>query len=197
VPCNCGGGVSLAKISLVVTKLLYYTDSYLVEFDSEVVSLDRANHAVALAETAFFPTGGGQPHDVGRMVFGGAAAKVVDVIKTAEGIVWHRLDEQFLLPEIGELAHGAIDWNRRYPLMRMHTALHILNGVVWVDYGARVTGANMVASEGRLDFELPSMSRRFAKAVEARINERVQLDSPVRVSFLPRSEADRDRRSFG
>jgi misacylated tRNA(Ala) deacylase len=76
--------------------------------------------------------------------------------------------------------------------MRIHTAQHILNGVIWLDYGALVTGAHMIPGEGRLDFELPSMSQEFARAVEARVNGQVALDLPVRILFLPRSEADRD-----
>jgi misacylated tRNA(Ala) deacylase len=174
------------------TKLLYYTDSYLREFASEVVAVDAKTPAVALAETAFFPTGGGQPHDTGALGFGTAHAAVVGVAKDQAGVVWHTLASEAPLPAIGDVAHGAIDWERRYLLMRIHTAQHILNGIIWRDYGALVTGAHMTPGEGRLDFELPSMSQEFAQAVEARVNEQVALNLPVRVLFLPRSEADRD-----
>jgi misacylated tRNA(Ala) deacylase len=176
----------------VETKLLYYTDSYLREFDSEVVAVDEAGRSVALAETAFFPTGGGQPHDTGTLASGGRTAAVVDVVKAKDGLVWHKLAADDAIPLVGTGVHGAIDWERRYLLMRIHTAQHVLNGVIWLDYGAHVTGASMTPGEGRLDFELPSMSQEFAKAVEARVNEQVRLDLPVRVLFLPRSEADRD-----
>ncbi len=174
------------------TKLLYHSDSYLREFDSQVVAVDQAAHAVAVAETAFFPTGGGQPHDTGELQFGGATAAVVDVTKGKDGVVWHTLAAETPLPQLGETALGAIDWERRYLLMRIHTAQHILNGIIWLDYGAHVTGAHMTPGEGRLDFELPSMSQEFARAVEARVNEVVAQDLPVRVLFLPRSQADRD-----
>ena len=174
------------------TKFLYYTDCYLRKFDSEVVAVDEQAHAVALAETAFFPTGGGQPHDTGALEFGGLSAAVVDAAKGNDGLVWHKLAPDAPLPSIAQSVHGAIDWERRYLLMRIHTAQHILNGVIWLDYGALVTGAHMSPGEGRLDFELPSMSQEFARAVEARVNEQVALDLQVRILFLPRSEADRD-----
>jgi misacylated tRNA(Ala) deacylase len=173
-----------------VTALLYHTDSYLREFASEVVAVD--GRAVALAETAFFPTGGGQPHDTGHLRFSGTRADVVDVAKGKEGLVWHTLADGAPVPAVGTSIEGEIDWERRYLLMRIHTAQHILNGVIWLDHGAHVTGAHMVPGEGRLDFELASMSQEFARAVEARVNEQVALDLPVRVLFLPRSEADRD-----
>jgi misacylated tRNA(Ala) deacylase len=176
----------------VETTLLYYTDCYLREFRSEVVAADEDAHAVALAATAFFPTGGGQPHDTGVLAFGGWSAAVVDAAKGSDGVVWHTLSPGSPLPTIGETVQGAIDWGRRYLLMRIHTAQHILNGVIWRDYGALVTGAHMIPGEGRLDFELPSMSKEFAHAVEERVNEQVALDLPVRILFLARAEADRD-----
>jgi misacylated tRNA(Ala) deacylase len=179
-------------MTAITTALLYHTDAYLREFDSEIVAVDDAAHAVALRETAFFPTGGGQPHDTGRLDVGGTAAAVVDVAKGDGGVVWHVLAAGATLPQVGEVAHGEIDWERRHLLMRTHTAQHILNGIIWLDYGAHVTGAHMTPGEGRLDFDLRSMSQEFARDVEARVNEQVDRDLPVRVLFLPRAEADRD-----
>jgi misacylated tRNA(Ala) deacylase len=176
----------------VETRLLYYTDSYLREFDGSVVAVDEERHAVVLDQTAFFPTGGGQPHDTGELHFGGASAEVVDVRKDKEGAVWHTLAAVAPLPEAGVPAHGVVDWERRYLIMRLHTAQHVLNGVIWLDYGAQVTGAQIAPPEGRLDFELPSMSQEFARAVEARVNDQVARNLPVQVLFLPRLEADRD-----
>jgi misacylated tRNA(Ala) deacylase len=173
------------------SKPLYYEDSYLREFDTEVVAVDEDRHAVALARTAFFPTGGGQPHDTGELHLDGVAAGVIDV-RNEGGTVWHTLAAEAPLSSVGTPAHGVIDWERRHLIMRIHTAQHILNGVIWLDYGAQVTGAHIAPPEGRLDFELPSMSQEFARAVEERVNEQVALDLPVRVLFLPRAEADRD-----
>jgi misacylated tRNA(Ala) deacylase len=174
------------------TELLYYTDSYLRSFDSTVVAIEEERHAVSLAETAFFPTGGGQPHDLGTLAFGGAVADVVDVSKDKPGDVWHTLADFSPLPEVGTQVRGEIDWERRYLLMRIHSAQHVLNGVIWNEYGAQVTGASMTPGEGRLDFELPSMSQEFARTVEALVNEQAARDLEVRVLFLPRAEADRD-----
>jgi misacylated tRNA(Ala) deacylase len=174
------------------TKLLYYTDSYLREFESEVVALAHDQHAVALAETAFFPTGGGQPHDTGELRFGDAVPVAVIDVKKDGATVWHTLAADAELPDVGAAAHGLIDWERRYLIMRIHTAQHVLNGVIWLDYHAQVTGAQIAPPEGRLDFELPAMSQEFARAVEERVNEQVALDLPVCVLFLPRVEADRD-----
>jgi misacylated tRNA(Ala) deacylase len=175
----------------VASVLLYYDDAYLRAFDSEVVAVDKGAWAVALKATAFFPTGGGQPHDEGELRFGWGVAAVVDVAKR-DGLVWHALARGAPLPAVGDSTQGVIDWPRRYLTMRVHTAQHILNGVIWRDYGAHVTGAQIMPPEGRLDFELPSMSQEFARAVEGAVNEVVEQDLPVRVLFLPRSEADRD-----
>jgi misacylated tRNA(Ala) deacylase len=181
----------MAEQTRAATKLLYYTDSYRREFDAAVVAVDADKHAVVLTQTAFFPTGGGQPHDTGELRFDSTSAAVVDVGKDG-ALVWHTLAAEAALPDVGAAAHGAIDWQRRYLIMRIHTAQHVLNGVIWVDYGAQVTGAQITPPEGRLDFELPAMSQEFARAVEERVNEQVALDLPVRVLFLPRAEADRD-----
>jgi misacylated tRNA(Ala) deacylase len=166
---------------------LYAEDAYLREFDAEVVS--RRDDAVALSATAFFPGGGGQPPDAGTLTFDGAAAQVVG-LRREDGAIWHELDRE--APPPGTAVHGALDWDRRHLLMRTHTALHLLNGVIWLDHGARVTGANMTPGEGRLDFELEAMSQELGRQVEQRVNEQVDRDLPVRVLWLPRAEADRD-----
>jgi misacylated tRNA(Ala) deacylase len=176
----------------MTTELLYYNDSYLRSFSSSVVAVNADAHAVALAATAFFPTGGGQPNDLGTLRFGGGAADVLDVAKGKDGRVWHMLAAAATLPRPRATVTGAINWERRYLLMRSHSAQHVLNGVIWNEYGAHVTGASMTPGEGRLDFELPSMSQEFARNVEAAVNEQIDRDLEVRVLFLPRSEADRD-----
>jgi misacylated tRNA(Ala) deacylase len=176
----------------VATELLYYTDSYLREFESDVVAVNDDAQAIALRATAFFPTGGGQPHDLGTLAVDGAVVDVVDVAKDKEGCVWHTVADAAVLPPIGAGARGEINWERRHLLMRIHSAQHVLNGVIWKEYGAHVTGAGMTPGEGRLDFELPSMSQEFARDIEAKVNEQIARDLEVRVLFLPRSEADRD-----
>lgn len=120
------------------------------------------------------------------------AAEVARVSKGENGLVWHHLADDAVFPSPGTPVHGALHWERRHLLMRTHTALHVLNGIVWLDYEARVTGAHMEPGEGRLDFELPAMSQELAREVEARVNDQVARDLPVEVRFVPRSEADRD-----
>ena len=177
----------------MATELLYSTDSYRRFFDSEIVAVDEDRRAVALAATAFFPTGGGQPHDLGVLsVERDGALPAVGVSKDREGLVWHELGGEASTPAVGTAVHGAIDWPRRYLLMRIHTAQHVLNGVIWNEYGAHVTGASMTPGEGRLDFELPSMSQEFARTIESAVNAQIARDLEVRVVFLPRSEADKD-----
>jgi misacylated tRNA(Ala) deacylase len=174
------------------TELIYATDAYRAQFDSEVIDRDETEHAVALAATAFFPTGGGQPHDTGTLQLPSGPVAVTSVSHDHGGVVWHTLFGGAELPDLGTSVSGVVDWDRRYALMRMHTALHVLNGVIWVDHAAHVTGAHMTPEEGRLDFELPAMSQEFAQAVEARVNEEICRDRPVEVRFMPRSEADAD-----
>ena len=174
------------------TELLYLSDAYRRDFDAAVVAVDAERNAVALDSTVFFATGGGQPHDTGEFTFAGRQAEVVDVVKDKEGIAWHTLAPKSALPDVGRDVHGVVDWGRRHLIMRLHTAQHIMNGIIWRDHGAHVTGAQITPPEGRLDFELQAMSQEFARSLEAAINEVVREDLPVRVLWLPRVEADRD-----
>jgi misacylated tRNA(Ala) deacylase len=160
------------------------------EFVAEVIAVDA--DAIALNATTFFATGGGQPHDTGTLSSVGKESDVVDVVKREGGLIWHVLADSKHGFEEGDHVHGVLDWDRRYLVMRTHTALHILNGIIWRDYRAHVTGAHMTPGEGRLDFELPAISRQFGDEVEMRVTEVVNENLAVRVLFLPRSEADRD-----
>jgi misacylated tRNA(Ala) deacylase len=178
--------------ALPATELIYASDAYVAEFDSEVIDRDETRHALALAATAFFPTGGGQPHDTGIMQLPSGPAAVTRVSHDGSGVVWHTLSDGVDLPEPGTPVCAVVDWDRRYALMRMHTALHVLNGVIWLDHAALVTGAHMTPEEGRLDFELPAISQEFGRAVEERVNEEIGRDLPIEVRFMPRSEADTD-----
>src|SRR3712207_2526464 len=122
------------------TDLLYATDAYRREFESRVVDVDRAGVRVALARTAFYPGGGGQPADVGTLAWEGARVPVTRVGREG-GLVWHTLDaDAEALPDAGTDVAGSIDWDRRHLLMRTHTALHVLCGVIWADFGVAVTG---------------------------------------------------------
>jgi misacylated tRNA(Ala) deacylase len=101
--------------------------------------------------------------------------------------VWHVLDHA--MPAVGILVHGTLEWERRYALMRAHTATHILCGVIWRDYGAKVTSSAMEVGKAHQDFELERLTGDFVDEVERRINAEIAADREVRIRFLPRTEA--------
>lgn len=171
-----------------MTLALYQTDSYLREFSATVVAVDGPQHAVALDRTAFYPGGGGQPCDTGWLLADGQALPVTGVRRTGDHI-WHTLPADAALPAVGAPVVGRLDWERRYALMRTHTALHILCGVVWRDYGALVTGGNMEPLQGRMDFEFATLRGDLVGEIEARCNAEVAAAREVRVRILPRDEA--------
>ena len=169
-----------------MTELLYMQDSYLREFEATVMAVE--GNAVALDRTAFYPGGGGQPADKGVLVWEGREQAVTKVKKQGD-VVWHTVEGD--PPPVGQKVVGRLDWERRYQLMRTHTALHILCGVIWRDYGASVTGGNMKPLQARMDFELEHMTADFAEEVERKINQEVAAARPVRTYILPREEAFR------
>jgi misacylated tRNA(Ala) deacylase len=172
------------------TDLLYQRDSQLPAFDAVVTAVDPETRGVALDRSAFYPGGGGQPCDRGVLSAGGAVWPVAQVAK-AGAAVWHTLGGEDPLPPLGAVVHGEIDWERRYRLMRTHTALHVLCGVVFRDYGALVTGGNMAVDGARMDFEMDSSEftpERVAE-IEARANAEIAAGRDVRVQILPREEA--------
>lgn len=166
-----------------MTELLYQTDSYLKEFTATVIGIDEAQNGVLLDRTAFYPGGGGQPNDVGTFIIGGQSVKVT---KVARGNL-HIIDG--VLPAVGTEVQGIIDWDLRYKLMRTHTAMHILCGVVWRDYGASVTGGDMSPLKGRMDFEFERMQKELVTEIEEKINAEVAAARDLRVKILPREEA--------
>jgi misacylated tRNA(Ala) deacylase len=167
-----------------VTDQLYLRDAYLREFDATVV--DAREGAVVLDRTAFYPTGGGQPHDRGTL----GDARVVDVRKEGDQ-VWHVLEGP--APAVGDRVTATLDWPRRHALMRTHTALHVLCGVIWNAYGVPVTGGNMEPLSARMDFEFDPLPEGFGPTVEQLVNDELEADRPIEVSFLPRGEAVLDR----
>jgi misacylated tRNA(Ala) deacylase len=166
------------------TEQLFLRDAYLKEFDAAVMAVDAEANRVQLDRTAFYATGGGQPHDTGRL----AGIRVVDVRKEG-GDHWHSLELGGRLPAPGEQVHGEIDWERRHALMRTHTALHVLCGVIWNEWGTAVTGGNMEPLAARMDFEFDPLPEGFGATVEHRVNEELARDRPIEVTFLPRGAA--------
>ncbi len=167
-----------------MTELLYVTDSYLQEFEASVV--EQVEGGVVLDRTAFYPGGGGQPCDAGTLSDGENIWQVT-AVKKVDGRPVHYIDGE--LPAIGASVTGRLDWERRYQLMRTHTAMHILCGVVFRDYGAHVTGGNMDPLQGRMDFEFETMRQELVAAIEEAINAEVAAARPIRVRILPRAEA--------
>ncbi|MGI8644970.1 MAG: alanyl-tRNA editing protein [Nocardioides sp.] len=188
VPGNARGK---APVELAATEL-FAIDAYLKEFTAKVAEVDREGCRVRLSRTAFYPGGGGQPCDLGTL---DAGAGLLDVTgaRRARGPIWHTVDgENADLPDVGIEVHGTVDWTRRHQLMRTHTALHVLCGVIWADYGIPVTGGNMEPLRGRLDFPFPHMSADLGAAVERRINDEIARAHEIVVDFVPRALADAD-----
>lgn len=168
-----------------MTLPLYHTDSYLREMDATVTRVDDDGR-VALDRTVFYAQSGGQPADHGMLTWPGGEARVVDVRRSGADVL-HQLDGP--APPTGARVHGALDWPRRHALMRAHTALHVLCGVIWRDFGAQVTGGSMEPGGARMDFELERMSADFASEVEQRANAEIAANREIRVCIMPREEA--------
>lgn len=172
-----------------MTERIYSTDSYAARMEARVVAVDEDDRRVLLDRTVFYPGGGGQPIDEGALWAGEDRLPVTRVTGDADG-VWHWLEEK--PPPAGTAVTGVIDWERRYRLMRTHTSMHALCGVVWEKYQSPVTGGNMEPGYGRLDFELPDWDPEDRDPLERALNAAVARRLPIEVSFLPREEADLD-----
>lgn len=171
-----------------MTELLYQTDSYLREFKAEITSILQAEHAIVLDRTAFYPGGGGQPCDFGTLTVGGIAYPVNKVKKQGADIL-HFIEGDAPLPAVRSAVQGTLNWARRYELMRTHTALHVLCGTVFRDYGALVTGGDMEPLKGRMDFEFATMRGELVREIEAAVNVEIAKGREIRVRILPREEA--------
>jgi misacylated tRNA(Ala) deacylase len=169
-----------------VTDEIFSRDSYQASTDATVTEV--RDDGVVLDRTVFYARGGGQPGDTGTLRWEGGEARVADTVK-ASGEVLHVLEEGSIPPPVGAAVTAEIDWARRHTLMRTHTALHALSGIVFADYGARVTGGNMEPGVARMDFELDGITQEFGREVEQKLNAALQNDHPVHVSFVPRTDA--------
>lgn len=162
-------------------------DAYLTSCDAVVV--DVREDGIVLDRTVCYARGGGQPGDTGTLRWDGGEVELGETVRSREdGEILHA-PLGGARPVPGTPVRVAIDWERRHVLMRTHTALHALSGIVFSDYGARVTGGNMDLGTARMDFELDAITQEFGREVEDKLNARLREDRPVHVSFLPRGEA--------
>jgi misacylated tRNA(Ala) deacylase len=171
-----------------MTDLRYQLDSYLRELETTITAHAEVNGspAVTVSQTVLYPGGGGQPADTGVLAWEGQQATVLRAAKQGADIAYI-VDGP--LPPAGATVRMSVDWERRYRLMRTHTAMHCLCGVVFRDYGALVTGGQMDLDQSRMDFELEDLSAERVAAIEEATNAAIAADLPVRVRILPRDEA--------
>jgi misacylated tRNA(Ala) deacylase len=168
-----------------VTEELFLQDSYAKEFEARIVKLE--GREVTLDRTAFFPGGGGQPADKGSLGIGPVGANVVDARRESGNIV-HVLDTA--IPGTVRDLRGTLDWERRFAHMRYHTALHVLSGMIWRNFEAKVTGGQMRADRARMDFSFPGeWTAAVVGEIESLTNEALAEERPVRVYELEREEA--------
>ena len=168
------------------TEELAPEDSYLARAEGRV--LEVTEEGLFLDRTVFYARGGGQPGDVGTITWDGGSVEVADTIRR-NGMPFHMVAEGSVLPDPGTEVEGVIDWERRYLTMRSHTALHALSGIVYRDFGAKVTGGNMTPGEARMDFELDSISVEFGKEVERRLNQELVKGYPTEIIIMAREQA--------
>ena len=171
---------------------LCYTDAYARTAEARVAAVDAGEATlVVLDRTVFYPGGGGQPSDRGLLLRAeDGRTWTVRAARKAGGEIVHELEpSDGDPPRVGDALTVDLDWARRLALMRTHTALHALCGVVWRDYGALVTGGNMEPGSGRMDFEFERMSGDLVDAIEATVNTELAAARDVRVAVLPREEA--------
>ena len=165
---------------------LCYRDAYLRRVDAEVLAVDPEASEVLLDRTVFYPGGGGQPADTGSLRSDAGKWPVTGARRRGED-VWHAVSGD--LPAVGTRVTAELDWERRYALMRTHTALHVLCGVIWRDHHASVTGGNMEPLSGQMDFEFETMAGELVAEIEGRVNEEIAADREIRVAVLPREDA--------
>ncbi|HLC76661.1 MAG TPA: alanyl-tRNA editing protein AlaXM [archaeon] len=163
---------------------LYMTDSYLREFEATVEKVE--GNLVFLDQTAFYPNGGGQPNDLGAMECNGIVFVVVNVTKSS-GTIAHHVDKEGLV--VGDRVKCKIDWERRYMLMRMHTAAHIIDAVLYKEAGALCTGNQLGVDKSRIDFSLDVIDREKMQRFIDAANDVVSRGIDVKIYSLNREEA--------
>jgi misacylated tRNA(Ala) deacylase len=170
-----------------MTELVFLDDAYRETCEAAVTAV--TDDVVELDRTVLYPTGGGQPHDTGLLSWDGGSAVVIEVRRFGTS-VHHRIEGS--PPPVGATVDVQVDWDRRHELMRTHTALHILCGVIWNEWATAVTGGNMEPLKARMDFEFDPLPEGFADRVTELVNAEIAADRRIQVSFLPRKRALED-----
>ncbi len=171
-----------------MTELMYLLDSYLKEFNAIITKISDDGFDVYLNQTAFYPGGGGQPNDEGKLTIKGNDFHVLKVGRDNNKDIYHKVDKK-VDTDVGSVVKGEIDWDRRYIIMRYHSALHILCGLIWKEFGASVTGGNMYVDKARMDFNLTDFSKERIEYIEKRIAEEVKAKREIKIAILSREEA--------
>lgn len=169
-----------------MTEKLYWLNPYEREFDARVLSISERN--VVLDRTCFYPRGGGQPGDTGEI----NGIRVVDTVKDEGENIIHILDGEPNF-KVGDIVHGRIDWERRYRIMRLHTAIHVISAVLVRNFGnVLFTGSQIYEDRARMDFNLEKLDELIAKQIEEKTNETIKLNLPVTAEIISREDVEKN-----
>ena len=174
-----------------MTELLFTKDSYAKEFDAVVTKVD--GKFVVLDKTLFYPQGGGQPTDEGTLTANNTEYKVIFAKKIGPDVS-HEVDKEGL--KEGDQVHGKIDWERRYRLMRGHTAAHVVSGIFHKEAGALISGNQITEEKVRIDFTLENFDREKIGEYIQKSNDLIAKDLQIKVSYMPMEEAKKDKDLF-
>jgi len=175
-----------------MTEKLFLTDSYLKEFDAEVVSVD--GKFAVLDKTVFYPQGGGQPSDKGKIISSSGEVFNVMFAKKSAGDVTHEIDKPGL--KVGEKIHGVVDWENRFHSMRMHSAAHIIHGVIFKELGLLVSGNQLGWPQSRIDINIENFDRQRFNEIEEKCNEVIRQNLEVSFYFISKEEARQKNELF-
>ena len=175
-----------------MTELLYMDDSYLRECDAKIVGVERdedGKFKIILDRTVFYPVGGGQPNDTGKIIKNGKVYNVTMVRKENGQVVHYVEGVEGNMLKTGDIVHCIIDWEKRYRYMQYHTASHVLAGMFHTDTGAMITGNQIGYEKTRFDFNLENFDRTILEKEVEKTNSYLGKDIPVKIFYMPREEA--------
>ncbi|MFW9922110.1 MAG: alanyl-tRNA editing protein [Candidatus Thorarchaeota archaeon] len=169
------------------TKMLYMEDNYIKSFSAKIIA--TGTDFVVLDQTAFYPLGGGQENDTGKLIFEKNEFDIVGV-RREEGMVKHFLGENTNLPSKGSMVTCELDWERRYIHMKYHSAIHVMSRFMQLEYHADVVGNNISTRNGRVDFDIQNaLTQEQLQEIESKVNEIIAKNLPITINFMPREEA--------